>query len=74
MFIHRLKKLYTNNMKKLGHQAPQGYRVNLFNSIELDGDFALCDSHILSIVQTSKKQNCTMRFQIIIRTIDSLMD
>jgi len=47
MFIHRLKKLYTNNMKKLGHQAPQGYRVNLFNSIELDGDFALCDSHFI---------------------------
>ncbi len=30
---------------KLGHQAPHGYRVNKFNSIEIRGDFAYCESH-----------------------------
>jgi len=30
---------------KLGHQAPKGYRVNRFNSIEIEGDFAYCKSH-----------------------------
>jgi len=30
---------------KLGHQAPKGWRVNDFNSIEIEGDFAYCKSH-----------------------------
>ena len=30
---------------KLGHQAPKGARVNRFNSIEIEGDFAYCYSH-----------------------------
>jgi len=30
---------------KLGHQAPKGSRVNTFNSVEIDGDFAYCISH-----------------------------
>lgn len=30
---------------KLGHQAPIGFRVNNFNSIEINGDFAYCKSH-----------------------------
>jgi hypothetical protein len=30
---------------RLGHQAPKGYRVNRFNSIEIEGDFAYCKSH-----------------------------
>lgn len=30
---------------KLGHQAPKRYRINQFNSIELRGDFAYCESH-----------------------------
>jgi hypothetical protein len=33
------------DFKKLGHQAPKGARVNRFNSIEIDGDFAYCKSH-----------------------------
>jgi len=32
-------------IKKLGHQAPIGFRDRNFNSIELDGDFAYCKSH-----------------------------
>jgi hypothetical protein len=34
-----------NRSNKLGHQAPKGWRVNRFNSIEIDGDFAYCISH-----------------------------
>ncbi len=30
---------------KLGHQEPKGWRVNRYNSIELNGDFAYCKSH-----------------------------
>lgn len=30
---------------KLGHQVPKGRRVNRFNSIEINGDFAYCASH-----------------------------
>jgi len=30
---------------KLGHQAPKGWKVNKFNSVEIDGDFAYCYSH-----------------------------
>lgn len=30
---------------KLGHQAPKGIRINDFNSVEIDGDFAYCKSH-----------------------------
>lgn len=30
---------------QLGHQAPAGYRSNVFNYIELKGDFAYCSSH-----------------------------
>jgi hypothetical protein len=30
---------------KMGHQAPIGRRVNTFNSIVIDGDFAYCKSH-----------------------------
>ena len=33
------------NINKLGHQAPKGCRINKFNSIEINGDFAYCDSH-----------------------------
>jgi len=32
-------------MNKLNHQAPKGSRINLFNSVEIDGDFAYCASH-----------------------------
>jgi hypothetical protein len=32
-------------IKKLGHQAPRKYKVNQFNYIEIDGDFAYCKSH-----------------------------
>ena len=34
-----------NKTKKLGHQAPKGSRINLFNHINIDGDFAYCASH-----------------------------
>lgn len=30
---------------KLGHQAPHGFRVNRFNSIEIEGDLHYCKSH-----------------------------
>lgn len=30
---------------KLGHQAPINWRVNKFNSIEIEGDLAYCKSH-----------------------------
>ena len=30
---------------KLGHRAPKGFRVNKFNSIEINGDWAYCKSH-----------------------------
>lgn len=30
---------------KLGHQAPKGSRINTFNYIEIEGDFAYCKSH-----------------------------
>lgn len=30
---------------KKGHEAPIGFRVNRFSSIELEGDFAYCKSH-----------------------------
>lgn len=30
---------------KLGHQAPKKFRVNKFNSIEIDGDLRYCESH-----------------------------
>lgn len=33
------------NSNKLGHQAPKGWRHNLFTSIEIEGDFAHCESH-----------------------------
>lgn len=33
------------NKNKLGHQAPKGYRVNRFNSIEISGDLHYCQSH-----------------------------
>ena len=32
-------------MMKLGHQAPKTFRVNRFNSVEIEGDFAYCKSH-----------------------------
>lgn len=31
--------------KSLGHQAPKGWRHNVCTAIELNGDFAYCDSH-----------------------------
>ncbi len=31
--------------KKIGHQAPKGCRINDFNSIEIEGDLAYCESH-----------------------------
>lgn len=34
-----------NNSNKLGHQAKKGWRINNFNHIHLDGDFAYCESH-----------------------------
>lgn len=34
-----------NRGDKLGHQAPKGYRVNSFNSIEISGDLHYCYSH-----------------------------
>ncbi len=30
---------------KIGHQAPKGIRINNFNSIEIKGDLAYCESH-----------------------------
>jgi len=30
---------------KLGHQAPKGWRINLFNHITIDGDLHYCQSH-----------------------------
>jgi len=30
---------------KLGHQAPKGWRINRFNSIEIEGDLHYCYSH-----------------------------
>jgi len=30
---------------KLGHQAPKNYKINKFNSIEIKGDLAYCESH-----------------------------
>jgi len=33
------------NNNKIGHLAPKGYRVNLFNSIEIEGDYHYCQSH-----------------------------
>jgi len=32
-------------INKLGHQAPKGYRINRFNSIEIEGDLHYCYSH-----------------------------
>jgi len=32
-------------MNKLGHQAPKGWRINRFNYITLNGDWAYCLSH-----------------------------
>jgi len=34
-----------NKNIKLGHQAPRNWRINKFNSIELEGDVAYCTSH-----------------------------
>ncbi len=34
-----------NKVFKLGHQAPKGWRVNKFNSIEIEGDLHYCYSH-----------------------------
>lgn len=34
-----------DNQTKLGHQAPKNWRVNRFNSVEIEGDFAYCASH-----------------------------
>lgn len=34
-----------NKGNKLGHQAPKGYKVNRFNSIEIKGDLHYCYSH-----------------------------
>lgn len=39
---------------KLGHQAPKNRRVNTFNSIELEGDFAHCISH--NFIYNSKEE------------------
>ena len=39
---------------KLGHQAPPLWRVNRFNSIEIEGDFAYCASH--NFVYNSEKE------------------
>jgi len=33
------------NKNKLGHQAPKNCRINRFNSIEINGEFAYCKSH-----------------------------
>ena len=38
-----VKEMYKN--MKLGHQAPKRWRVNKFNSVEINGDFAYCKSH-----------------------------
>lgn len=35
----------TTEKLKIGHQAPQGFRINRFNSIEILGDYAYCASH-----------------------------
>lgn len=34
-----------NRTYKLGHNAPVPYKINRFNSIEIDGDWAYCLSH-----------------------------
>lgn len=34
-----------NKKGKLGHQAPKGSRINVFNRIDIDGEFAYCKSH-----------------------------
>lgn len=44
-----------NKSNKLGHQAPKGYVVNDFNSIEIEGDFAYCKSH--NFVYKAKVEN-----------------
>lgn len=31
--------------KKVGHLAPKGYKINLFNHVEISGDFGYCKSH-----------------------------
>lgn len=40
--------------KRLGHQAPKGYRVNRFNSIEISGDLHYCYSY--DFVYNSKEE------------------
>lgn len=30
------------NNNKIGHLAPKGYIVNIFNSIEIEGDYHYC--------------------------------
>lgn len=44
-------------IKKIGHQAPKGVRINRFNSIEINGDFAYCVSHnfVYNPVEEKKK-------------------
>jgi hypothetical protein len=41
---------------KLGHQAPPKYRINQFNSIRLEGDFAYCKSHEFVFNPTVERQ------------------
>lgn len=40
--------------KRLGHQAPKKWRVNRFNSVEIDGDLHYCYSH--NFVYNSKEE------------------
>lgn len=42
---------------KIGHQAPKPFRINRFNSVEIEGDFAYCASHkfVYNIEEEEKK-------------------
>lgn len=56
MFRERLEK------KKLGHQAPIGWRINLFNSIDVYGDLAYCASH--NFMYNSKEEQRKLYYGI----------
>lgn len=63
-----------NKNIKLGHQAPKGYIINNFNSIELKGDFAYCKSHDFIYqpdFESKKLYNAQPCYYTDIRYIDS---
>ena len=44
-----------NRTVKYGHQTPKGFVVDRFNSVEIDGDFAYCESH--NFIYNTEEEN-----------------